>query len=90
MPKAILNFQFHHARSINPMEADDTGTYQRYWQLHILQKTVVTQKPLMVQPNAPRFMREGDNMEFTAKIVNLSEKEVTGIAHIGIIGCSHQ
>jgi hypothetical protein len=44
------------------------------------EKTTITQKPLMVQPNAPRFMREGDNMEFSAKIVNLSEKEVTGIA----------
>jgi hypothetical protein len=48
-------------------------------------KTVVTQKPLMVQPNAPRFMREGDNMEFSAKIVNLSEKEVTGIATLELL-----
>jgi len=49
------------------------------------EKTVVTQKPLMVQPNAPRFMREGDNMEFSAKIVNLSEKEVTGIATLELL-----
>ncbi len=48
-------------------------------------KTVVTQKPLMVQPNAPRFMREGDKMEFSAKIVNLSEKEVTGIATLELL-----
>ena len=54
------------------------------------EKTVVTQKPLMVQPNAPRFMREGDNMEFSAKIVNLSDKEVTGIATLGITGCRYQ
>ncbi|MFZ1784830.1 MAG: alpha-2-macroglobulin family protein [Ferruginibacter sp.] len=47
--------------------------------------TVVTQKPLMVQPNAPRFMREGDNMEFSAKIVNLSEKEVTGMATLELL-----
>ena len=39
---------------------------------------IVTQKQLMVQPNAPRFLREGDLMEFSAKIVNLSEKEMTG------------
>ena len=32
----------------------------------------------MVQPNAPRFMREGDNIEFSAKIVNLGDKEMTG------------
>lgn len=49
------------------------------------EKTVVTQKPLMVQPNAPRFMREGDNMEFSAKIVNLSDKELTGVATLELL-----
>ncbi|MEO6253405.1 MAG: alpha-2-macroglobulin family protein [Ferruginibacter sp.] len=49
------------------------------------EKTVITQKPLMVQPNPPRFMREGDNMEFTAKIVNMGEKEVTGIATLELL-----
>jgi TonB-dependent SusC/RagA subfamily outer membrane receptor len=39
---------------------------------------IITQKKLMVQANAPRFMREGDNMEFSTKIVNLSDKEITG------------
>ena len=34
----------------------------------------------MVQPNAPRFLREGDKMEFSAKIVNLTDKELTGAA----------
>ena len=32
----------------------------------------------MVQPNAPRFLREGDRMEFSAKIVNLTDKELQG------------
>jgi uncharacterized protein YfaS (alpha-2-macroglobulin family) len=50
-----------------------------------LEKTMVTQKPLMVQPNAPRFMREGDQMEFSAKIVNLSEKEITGTAQFELL-----
>src|SRR5688572_28956221 len=45
-------------------------------------KEIITQKQLMVQPNAPRFLREGDRMEFTAKIVNLSEKEITGQAQL--------
>jgi TonB-dependent SusC/RagA subfamily outer membrane receptor len=40
--------------------------------------TIITQKKMMVQPNAPRFMREGDNMEFSTKIVNMSDKEITG------------
>ncbi len=40
--------------------------------------TIITQKKLMVQSNAPRFMREGDNMEFSSKISNLTDKEITG------------
>ncbi|MDP1809902.1 MAG: alpha-2-macroglobulin family protein [Sediminibacterium sp.] len=42
------------------------------------QTHILTQKKLMIQPNAPRFMREGDNIEFSAKIVNLGDTEITG------------
>ncbi len=49
------------------------------------QKELITQKELMVQPNAPRFLRQGDRMEFTAKIVNLSDKEFTGQAQLQLI-----
>jgi len=42
------------------------------------EKTIVTQKQLMVQPNLPRFLREGDRMELGVKIVNLSDSEMTG------------
>jgi hypothetical protein len=45
-------------------------------------KEIVTQKQLMVQPNLPRFFREGDRMEFSAKIVNLSDSEFTGQAQL--------
>lgn len=41
-------------------------------------KEIVTQKELMVQPNPPRFVRQGDKIELNSKIVNLSEKEMTG------------
>ncbi|MEO5783505.1 MAG: alpha-2-macroglobulin family protein, partial [Ginsengibacter sp.] len=51
-------------------------------------KTVITQKELMVQPNAPRFLREGDRMEFSAKIVNLGEKEITGVAQLQLLNAS--
>jgi hypothetical protein len=47
--------------------------------------TITTQKTLMVQSNAPRFMREGDNMEFTATISNLSDKEITGQATLELV-----
>ncbi len=52
------------------------------------EKTVITQKDLMVQPNAPRFLREGDKMEFSAKIVNLSDKEVSGQTELQLLNAS--
>lgn len=44
--------------------------------------TTVTQKELMVIPNAPRFLREGDNITISTKIANLSEKELSGEAKL--------
>ncbi len=41
-------------------------------------KYIVTQKELMVMPNAPRFFRQGDTMYFAAKIANLSDKNLSG------------
>ncbi len=46
----------------------------------LTQNEVVTQKELMAVPNAPRFLREGDKLNFTAKISNLSEKALNGSA----------
>lgn len=46
------------------------------------EKEVITQKDLMVQPNAPRFFREGDKMTFISKISNLSETELKGSAEL--------
>ncbi len=40
------------------------------------EKEVITQKELMVIPNPPRFLREFDEIEFSAKVVNLSEKDL--------------
>ncbi len=52
------------------------------------EKTVITQKELMVQPFAPRFLREGDKMEFTAKIVNLGDKQVSGNAQLQLLNAT--
>ncbi|MEP6596463.1 MAG: alpha-2-macroglobulin family protein, partial [Ginsengibacter sp.] len=52
------------------------------------EKTVVTQKQLMVQPSAPRFVREGDNMEFSAKIVNLDTSKISGQAQLQLLNAS--
>ncbi len=42
------------------------------------ERTVITQKELMVQPNVPRFLREGDRMELPVKVINLTDSEMTG------------
>ncbi len=45
-------------------------------------KEVVTQKELMIMPNAPRFLRQGDHITITAKVSNLTSKELTGTAQL--------
>ena len=45
-----------------------------------LEKSVVTQKELMVLPNFPRFFREKDTIVISAKISNVTDKAKTGIA----------
>jgi hypothetical protein len=53
--------------------------------LGVATKEMVTQKELMVQPAPPRFLRQGDRMELTVKIVNLSGKELTGQAELQLL-----
>ncbi|MGH1383296.1 alpha-2-macroglobulin family protein [Kordia sp.] len=47
--------------------------------------TTVTQKELMVLPNAPRFLREGDKVIISSKISNLSEKNLNGQATLQLV-----
>jgi len=49
------------------------------------EKSIVTQKDLMVQPNAPRFFREGDRMDFITKIANVTDREITGQVELQLI-----
>jgi uncharacterized protein YfaS (alpha-2-macroglobulin family) len=53
-------------------------------ELHSGLKTLeaVTQKDLMVLPNAPRFLRQGDTLVFQTKIANISDKNLTGSAQL--------
>ncbi|HEY8895021.1 MAG TPA: alpha-2-macroglobulin family protein, partial [Niastella sp.] len=53
------------------------------------EKTIITQKDLMVQPNAPRFLREGDRMNFSTKIANLTDKEITGQVQLQLIDATN-
>jgi TonB-dependent SusC/RagA subfamily outer membrane receptor len=45
-----------------------------------LEKSVITQKELMVTPNFPRFFREKDSIIITAKVVNVTNEAKIGIA----------
>ncbi len=44
----------------------------------------VTAKDFMVQPNPPRFLREGDLVEFTVKITNQSATPAAGTARLSL------
>lgn len=44
----------------------------------LLTDLVVTAKDLMIQPNPPRFLREGDEVEFTVKVSNQSATRQAG------------
>jgi uncharacterized protein YfaS (alpha-2-macroglobulin family) len=49
------------------------------------EKSVITQKELMVVPNTPRFMREGDTIQLSSKITNLSDKILNGKITLNLI-----
>ncbi len=44
----------------------------------VLEQMVVTRKELMVTPNMPRFVRQGDKTSISTKVSNLSEASVSG------------
>ena len=61
------------------------------WKLQLLAHTktlesetstleTITQKEFMVIPNAPRFLREGDQITISSKIANISDKNLSGKA----------
>ena len=42
----------------------------------------VTQKELMILPNPPRFLREGDQIILSSKVSNISTKDLSGIIEL--------
>jgi len=54
-----------------------------------LEGTVKTQKDLMVMPNLPRFLRQGDEIVISTKISNLSDKDLNGTATIELINATN-
>ncbi len=54
----------------------------------MLAKEAVTQKEIMLLPNMPRFVREGDNITLPVKISNLATKDLTGAAELKLFDAS--
>ena len=50
----------------------------------------VAQKTVMVQPNMPRFLREGDKSTIVVKLFNTSDKKVKGNARMQILDAETQ
>ncbi len=48
----------------------------------LLEGRTVTARDLMVQPNPPRFVREGDVLEFTVKVSNQSDRPQRGTVRL--------
>lgn len=46
---------------------------------------VVAQKDVMVQPNLPRFIREGDMATVATRVMNLSERQIAGKARLRLL-----
>ncbi len=70
MPEALTEWKFMGF-------AHDTDLRSGY-----LQDKVVTSKDLMIEPNPPRFLREGDQLEFAVKVSNQSAGRQTGTVRL--------
>lgn len=56
----------------------------------LLVDEAVAQKTVMVQPNMPRFLREGDKATIVVKLFNTSDKKVSGNARMQILDAETQ
>ena len=56
----------------------------------LLVDEAVAQKTVMVQPNMPRFLREGDKSSIVVKLFNTSDKKVNGNARMQILDAETQ
>lgn len=54
--------------------------HDKNWITGQTEQIAVTQKELSIIPNAPRFLRQGDTIHFSAKVTNLSLSTLSGSA----------
>ena len=70
MPEALTEWKFM------------AFTHDKDLRAGYLQDKAITAKDLMVEPNPPRFVREGDTIEFTVKVSNRSDKAQKGTVRL--------
>lgn len=51
----------------------------------LISDEAIARKQLMIQPNMPRFLREGDNGQLVCRVSNTGEKAITGVARLELI-----
>lgn len=79
--------------AINLTEANSTWvmqilSYDSAMHGSVLSRDFVTSKPVMVNPNRPRFLREGDSMNLLTSVYNNTDKEATVSTLIELINPS--
>jgi hypothetical protein len=79
----ILSLQFTLPGSLTRWKMSGLA-HTRSLDYALIEKELVTRRDLMVFPNAPRFVRQGDTVIFTTRIVNISGKELAGTVSIGL------
>ncbi|HEU4469627.1 MAG TPA: alpha-2-macroglobulin family protein [Flavisolibacter sp.] len=75
--QGVISFSFTAPEALTTWKLQ-TFAHTRNLAFGLSERELITQKELMVQPSMPRFLRQGDRLEITAKIVNLSAGELTG------------
>ena len=59
--------------------------HTRHMDYGLLQAETRTEKPFMIQPNLPRFLRRGDETSLAASLINLSMEEVKGAVRLELV-----
>ncbi len=73
LPESLTTWRF---MSISHDKQMNTGS---------LDGEAIAQKKLMIQPNMPRFIREGDKAQMSAVITNNQDRDMTGKAYVQIL-----
>ena len=73
MPEALTKWKFLGLAHSKDLKVGTLGGFTQ------------TQKEVMIMPSTPRFLRVGDKVTLTGKVVNLSDKTISGVAEIKLL-----